>query len=207
MSTIGWSQEQCDEVLVPVVKDMNKRLTEGTQSNITAYFDGSVGAGAFAPRKKEARKSKRMDQAMQKLHRIVSKGNEGSSGPADDGDGDSVVPTPISMKDAASGAPTPGDASVSQRKNKTGTRKPANGARRQKKAVSVSSSSGSDIDSGPEQAVGSAEVGDGPDVDPVNVGKKRKTAPSTGMRGGKKGGRGVARGAKRARGHGRGSAD
>ncbi len=46
MVTIGWSQERTDEVLVPVVRDINKREVEGTQSNITRYFSGAVGAGA-----------------------------------------------------------------------------------------------------------------------------------------------------------------
>ncbi|ETI29158.1 hypothetical protein G647_01611 [Cladophialophora carrionii CBS 160.54] len=46
MATIGWSQERTDEVLVPVIRDMNKREVEGTQSNITRYFSGAVGAGA-----------------------------------------------------------------------------------------------------------------------------------------------------------------
>ncbi|KAJ9605155.1 DNA repair protein rad2 [Cladophialophora chaetospira] len=46
MVTIGWSQERTDEVLVPVVRDINRREVEGTQSNITRYFQGSVGAGA-----------------------------------------------------------------------------------------------------------------------------------------------------------------
>ncbi|ERS99955.1 hypothetical protein HMPREF1624_03324 [Sporothrix schenckii ATCC 58251] len=46
MATIGWSQERTDEVLVPVIRDMNRRETEGTQSNITRYFSGAVGAGA-----------------------------------------------------------------------------------------------------------------------------------------------------------------
>ncbi|KAF2192306.1 PIN domain-like protein [Zopfia rhizophila CBS 207.26] len=49
-SQIGWSRERTDEVLVPVIKDMNRREKEGTQSNITRFFDGIVGAGAFAPR-------------------------------------------------------------------------------------------------------------------------------------------------------------
>jgi DNA excision repair protein ERCC-5 len=49
-SQIGWSWERTDEVLVPVVRDMNRREKEGTQSNITRFFDGAVGAGAFAPR-------------------------------------------------------------------------------------------------------------------------------------------------------------
>ncbi|KAF2651772.1 PIN domain-like protein [Lophiostoma macrostomum CBS 122681] len=47
---IGWSSSRTDEVLVPVIKDMNRREKEGTQSNITRFFDGAVGAGAFAPR-------------------------------------------------------------------------------------------------------------------------------------------------------------
>ncbi|KAF2132009.1 PIN domain-like protein [Dothidotthia symphoricarpi CBS 119687] len=47
---IGWSWERTDEVLVPVIRDMNRREKEGTQSNITRFFEGSVGAGAFAPR-------------------------------------------------------------------------------------------------------------------------------------------------------------
>jgi DNA excision repair protein ERCC-5 len=49
-SQIGWSSTRTDEVLVPVIKDMNRREKEGTQSNITSFFDGTVGAGAFAPR-------------------------------------------------------------------------------------------------------------------------------------------------------------
>jgi len=51
---IGWSWERTDEVLVPVIKDMNRREKEGTQSNITRYFDGTVGAGAFAPRVRDS---------------------------------------------------------------------------------------------------------------------------------------------------------
>lgn len=49
MATIGWSQERTDEVLVPVIRDMNRRETEGTQANITRYFEGAVGAGVRGP--------------------------------------------------------------------------------------------------------------------------------------------------------------
>ena len=69
MATIGWTQERTDEVLVPVIKDMNRRETEGTQSNITRYFEGGVGVGArdsFAPRVRE-KESVRMRAAVQKL--------------------------------------------------------------------------------------------------------------------------------------------
>ncbi|PHH85595.1 hypothetical protein CDD83_197 [Cordyceps sp. RAO-2017] len=74
MSTIGWSKERTDEVLVPVIRDMNKRDVEGTQSNITRFFGGSVGAGAreaFAPRQK-ARGSKRMAAAVDRLKATVA---------------------------------------------------------------------------------------------------------------------------------------
>ncbi|UZP33291.1 hypothetical protein NXS19_001107 [Fusarium pseudograminearum] len=73
MATIGWSKERTDEVLVPVIKDMNKRDREGTQSNITRFFGGSVGVGAkdaFAPRQK-AQGSKRMVAAVDRLRANV----------------------------------------------------------------------------------------------------------------------------------------
>jgi DNA excision repair protein ERCC-5 len=69
MATIGWSQERTDEVLVPVIRDMNKRDAEGTQTNITRYFEGGVGVGAkeaFAPRQR-VRGSKRMADAVGRL--------------------------------------------------------------------------------------------------------------------------------------------
>lgn len=75
MATIGWSQERTDEVLVPVIKDMNRRENEGTQANITQFFDGGVGVGgrssggtAFAPRRRTEQKSKRMENALGRLH-------------------------------------------------------------------------------------------------------------------------------------------
>jgi DNA excision repair protein ERCC-5 len=68
MATIGWSQERTDEVLVPVIKDMNRRETEGTQSNITRFFQGTIGAGAKTAAQ-EAREggSKRMKDAVNRL--------------------------------------------------------------------------------------------------------------------------------------------
>ena len=77
MATIGWSRERTDEVLVPVIKDMNRRENEGTQANITQFFGGGVGVGgkpssgggsAFAPRRRLDGKSKRMETALGRLH-------------------------------------------------------------------------------------------------------------------------------------------
>ena len=66
MHTIGWGPDRTDEILVPVIRDMNRRETEGTQSNITAFFGGGTGAGAFAPRRREGG-SKRLHSALQKI--------------------------------------------------------------------------------------------------------------------------------------------
>ncbi|OLN84374.1 DNA repair protein rad13 [Colletotrichum chlorophyti] len=80
MATIGWSKERTDEVLVPVIRDMNKRDMEGTQANITRYFEGSVGVGArdaFAP-KQRGTTSKRMAEAVSRLRANAN----GESAPA-----------------------------------------------------------------------------------------------------------------------------
>lgn len=84
MATIGWSRERTDEVLVPVIKDMNKRDVEGTQANITRFFNGGVGAGAkeaFAPRQR-GQGSKRMLAAVDKLRSNV--GGEASTSNSND---------------------------------------------------------------------------------------------------------------------------
>ncbi|KAM3084010.1 DNA repair protein rad2 [Clarireedia jacksonii] len=68
MATIGWSQERTDEVLVPVIRDMNRREQEGTQSNITRFFEGAVGVGANAnDGMGRGAGSKRMREAVGKL--------------------------------------------------------------------------------------------------------------------------------------------
>lgn len=66
MATIGWSQERTDEILVPVIRDMNRREQEGTQSNITQFMQGPQGAGAFAPRVRGSGPS-RMEKAFNRL--------------------------------------------------------------------------------------------------------------------------------------------
>ena len=85
MATIGWSQERTDEVLVPVIRDINRREAEGTQSNITRYFEGGVGVGAkeaFAP-KQRVQSSKRMAQAVNKLRAHAVANDIDSEGPVE----------------------------------------------------------------------------------------------------------------------------
>lgn len=90
MATIGWSQERTDEVLVPVIRDMNRRADEGTQANITGFFEGGVGIGAagatktsargegFAPRKRVQESSKRMGSALSRLAQRAKGEKEGT---------------------------------------------------------------------------------------------------------------------------------
>ncbi|KAK6527148.1 DNA repair protein rad2 [Arthrobotrys megalospora] len=86
MATIGWTSDRTDEVLVPVIRDMNRKVAEGNQVNITNYFSGSTGAGAFAPRVREANKSKRMENALMSLHRqsVKRQGSNLSAGGDDE---------------------------------------------------------------------------------------------------------------------------
>jgi DNA excision repair protein ERCC-5 len=75
MATIGWSQERTDEILVPVIRDMNKRGVEGTQANITRFFGGGVGVGGKevgAPINRGS-KSGRMEKAFGRLKDVAEK--------------------------------------------------------------------------------------------------------------------------------------
>lgn len=74
MTTIGWSQERTDEILVPVIRDMNRREQEGTQSNITHFMPGAQGAGAFAPRVRTGGAS-RMEKAFSRLRQGAQNGH------------------------------------------------------------------------------------------------------------------------------------
>ena len=101
MATIGWSQERADEILVPVIRDMNRRENEGTQANITQFFSGGVGVGgrekggAYAPRRRVEGKSRRMESALGRLHKRARKETIGETeeeaGGAEGNEGAAVV--------------------------------------------------------------------------------------------------------------------
>ncbi|EFW98861.1 DNA excision repair protein rad2 [Grosmannia clavigera kw1407] len=82
MSTIGWSQDRTDEVLVPVIRDMNRREAEGTQSNITRFFSGAVGSGArltAAQQRAQAQAQAQMPDEFAPRHAPRNKSSRGSS--------------------------------------------------------------------------------------------------------------------------------
>lgn len=97
MATIGWSKERTDEVLVPVIRDMNKRAAEGTQSNITRFFGGGVGAGAreaWAPSERmRGTGSRRMAAAVDRLRENVGTGKrKRSASGAENGESQQETP-------------------------------------------------------------------------------------------------------------------
>lgn len=115
MATIGWSPERTDEVLVPVIRDMNRRDIEGTQSNITRFFEGSVGVGAkeaFAPRARP-KGSRRMAAAVDRLRAK----NTNKNGPIveEEGEGDGDNGEEV---DASASTTTTGSIGVRRRKGK-----------------------------------------------------------------------------------------
>lgn len=128
-ATIGWSEERTDEVLVPVVRDINRRGEEGTQSNITRFLGSgsTVGAGprqqpvgqgpgqgqdaereAAAPRRRGDGGSRRMESALEKLaegaRKRKSAGAEAAERQGQDGSavgsGEKVVERPPKAKRA-----------------------------------------------------------------------------------------------------------
>lgn len=104
MSTIGWNQERTDEVLVPVIRDMNRRENEGTQANITSFLGGNVGAGAFAPRVRSEGKSARMERALEQMAQRARKKRktDRKAGDAPANNDDAAIATSGSLVDGSS---------------------------------------------------------------------------------------------------------
>ncbi|KAK2463436.1 hypothetical protein APHAL10511_004522 [Amanita phalloides] len=64
---LGWEQTRVDELLLPIIQKMNKRghaAAMNKQSNLTEYFDVSAGMGTYAPRKRQAYTSKRLQDVV-----------------------------------------------------------------------------------------------------------------------------------------------
>ena len=62
MYNVGWSQNKVDEVMIPLIRDMNKKRAEGTQSTIGEFFPQE-----YISYKKEVNLGKRMKIAATKL--------------------------------------------------------------------------------------------------------------------------------------------
>lgn len=161
MATIGWSQERTDEVLVPVIKDMNRRENEGTQANITQFINGSVGVGirqqagggnlgggsSFAPRRRTEGRSKRMENALGRLKEKTKIGERrktsNSYGQRQEEDGDDLYGvSDTAMKNQAEASSTQNNSKSKTRASPKASKKRA--ATQRHRAASASAQSSED---------------------------------------------------------------
>ncbi|KAG6910857.1 hypothetical protein DXG01_007173 [Tephrocybe rancida] len=69
---LGWGQAKVDEILLPIIQKMNKRgqaAAMNKQSNLGEFFDMSAGSGTFAPKKRQAYTSKRLQNVVDAFRR------------------------------------------------------------------------------------------------------------------------------------------
>ncbi|RLV96354.1 DNA repair protein RAD2 [Spathaspora sp. JA1] len=64
MYNVNWSQERVDEVMIPLIRDMNRKKADGTQSTIGEFFSQE-----YVQSRKEVNIGKRMKQAANKLNK------------------------------------------------------------------------------------------------------------------------------------------
>ena len=89
---LGWSQTKTDELLLPIIKKMGQRKTVGIhfliweqlilkhpqnsnigrQGVLDKYFDTSIVGGVYAPRKRQAYASKRLQQVVSDFRKGVA---------------------------------------------------------------------------------------------------------------------------------------
>ncbi|KAG0706759.1 hypothetical protein DFH29DRAFT_116872 [Suillus ampliporus] len=64
---LRWNQSKVDESLLPIIQTMNKRnqaAAMNRQGNLNSFFDVAPGSGSYAPRKRQAYGSKRLQQVV-----------------------------------------------------------------------------------------------------------------------------------------------
>ncbi|CUM62825.1 uncharacterized protein PRCAT00000383001 [Priceomyces carsonii] len=64
MYNLRWSQSKVDEVMIPLIRDINRKKTEGTQSTISEFFPQE-----YIQTKKDIGIGKRLKSATNKLHK------------------------------------------------------------------------------------------------------------------------------------------
>jgi len=68
MCNVNWPQERVDEVMVPLIRDLNERGAEGTQSTIGEFFSQE-----YVQTRKELNTGKRLKAAASKLSKRKKK--------------------------------------------------------------------------------------------------------------------------------------
>ncbi|CAO3649800.1 unnamed protein product [Cunninghamella echinulata] len=67
MKSFSWSQEKVDEVLIPVIREVNQNKIITHQPTINSYFDASAGLSTDYPSYKRKHKSKRVQNVVERF--------------------------------------------------------------------------------------------------------------------------------------------
>ncbi|KAI0749823.1 hypothetical protein C8Q80DRAFT_1164132 [Daedaleopsis nitida] len=92
---LGWDQAKVDELLLPIIRKMNKRSQSGSsnmQGNLAGFFDLPLGANA-APRKRQAYASKRLQQVVSDFRKQQAQLRSSNGPDADDHESGSDLET------------------------------------------------------------------------------------------------------------------
>lgn len=111
---LGWGQGKVDDLLLPIIHRMGQRGQAGganKQGTLSAFFDISVGTGTYAPRKKQAYASKRLQKIVQD-YRKERKQQGGSTSPGPRGS--TEPPSRGGEGDQAESDNAPGGSSLSR---------------------------------------------------------------------------------------------
>ncbi|KAK0204838.1 PIN domain-like protein [Desarmillaria ectypa] len=122
---LGWPQSKVDDLLVPIIQKMGKRgqvAAMNRQGNLNGFFDVAAGSGTFAPRRRQAYASKRLQQVVSDFRKKRKAGVD-PSGSVDEayGGSDSGVSeedTPIKKKPKSSWRGKKGHESTSHRRGR-----------------------------------------------------------------------------------------
>ncbi|PFH52926.1 hypothetical protein AMATHDRAFT_138725 [Amanita thiersii Skay4041] len=75
---LGWRQSKVDELLLPIIQKINRRgqaANANKQSNLSEFFGVSSGMGSYAPKKRQAYSSKRLQQVVSDFRKRQRRGS------------------------------------------------------------------------------------------------------------------------------------
>ncbi|KAG6334646.1 hypothetical protein ID866_4442 [Astraeus odoratus] len=84
---LGWNESKVDELLLPIIQKMNRRNQAASlnkQGDLNQFFSVAAGTGSYAPRKRQAYNSKRLQQVVTEFRKEQAK-IRGRSSPTSDG--------------------------------------------------------------------------------------------------------------------------
>ncbi|KAF8575156.1 PIN domain-like protein [Ramaria rubella] len=98
---LSWSQTKVDDLLLPIIRKMGQRgqaAAANKQGTLNNYFDISLGSGTYAPRRRQAYSSKRLQQVVADFRAAQGKSQSVGPGTTDEDDATSEIDGPPKKK-------------------------------------------------------------------------------------------------------------